>query len=81
MNKISCKDINNIKKMMKFYNFDELSTEDNSEIIVKFDNSFELVTYSDLSFNNQFELFEHEMKILIEFIKEFLIRYQIKIVL
>ncbi len=58
--------------MMKFYNFDELSTEDNSEIIVKFDNSFELVTYSDLSFNNQFELFEHEMKILIEFIKRIL---------
>lgn len=64
--------MNYIKKMMKFYNFDELSTEDDSKIIVKFDDSVDSVTYSDLSFNNQFDLFEYKMRILIDFIKRIL---------
>lgn len=72
LNKISSKEMNYIKKKMKFYNFDELSTEDDSKIIVKFCDSVDSVTYSDLSFINGFEMYEYKKRILIDFIRKVL---------
>ncbi len=72
MNKISSKQMNYIKKKMNFYDFNELSSWDNSKIVVKFHDFVDSVTYSDISFNNGFEMCEYKMKILIEFIRKIL---------
>ena len=70
MHKVSSKQMNNIKKKIKFYNFDELCSEDNTKLIVKFHNYIDTVTYSDLMLNNGCEMYEFKKKILIEFIKK-----------
>ena len=60
--------MNYIKKNMKFYDFDELCSDDDSKIVVKFHDYIDSVTYSDLKFNNDSEMYESKKKILIEFI-------------
>jgi len=72
LNKISSKQMNKIKENMKFYDFDELSSDDDKKIVVKFNDSVDKVTYSDLTFFNGREMYEYKKKILIEFIRKIL---------
>lgn len=50
MKQISVRQINKLKKDMFSYNFNELSSHDNSKIIVRFQDEIDIVTYNDLQF-------------------------------
>lgn len=70
MNQISAKQMDKIKKDMLFYNFNELNSNDNSKMVVKFHDNIDSVIYSDLQFYEGKEMFEYKKNILIEFIKK-----------
>jgi hypothetical protein len=72
VNKVKNNQLENIKKEILFYNFDDLNSNDNSKIVVKFNEVIETVTYSDLQFNDERDIFEYQKNILIEFIKKIL---------
>lgn len=72
MNKINRNQLEKIINEISFYNFEELSTNDNSKIVVKFQNNIDSTTYSDLQFYDGREIFDYKKNILIEFINKIL---------
>jgi len=70
MEKVSAKELKNIENYLRFYDFEELSSKQSRQLIIKFNNKVSPVTYSDLQFNGDKEEYENKEKILIEFLKK-----------
>ena len=70
MNTINRNTLEKLIREMSFYNFNDLNSNNNRKIVVKFQNKINSITYSDLQFNEGVEIFEYKKNIIIEFIKK-----------
>lgn len=73
MKKLDSHKLLEIMRSMKFYNFDEMCTSNAEEIVVKFADKEDVVTYSDLNFDGSLNIFEQQKRIIIQFVKLFLL--------
>lgn len=62
--------IKKIKNNMKFFDFNELNSYDNSNIVIKFNKKIENITYSDILFGHDEKIFDFKKETLIEFTKK-----------
>ena len=72
LNTINRNTLEKLIREMSFYNFNDLNSNNNRKIVVKFQNKINSITYSDLQFNEGVEIFEYKKNIIIEFIKKVL---------
>lgn len=66
---INQQEISRLKNELDFYNFKQFETNNKSKIVVKFNNDFDPITYSDMVlYEEKKEVFENKKNILIKFI-------------
>lgn len=73
MKKISRKEFNSVEERLNFYDFDELSSRNQRQLVVKFKDEVSPVTYSDLQFDGNRAEYEEKEKSLKRFLKSLFI--------
>ena len=68
MDIISINQLEKLIREMPFYNFNELISNNNKKLVVRFKDNINTITYSDLKFYDDVEIFEYKKNRLIEFI-------------